>query len=210
MRVLFMRVGVGALLLAALLCAGMAAAQSAQESSSRKHAAGPVAEEPGVRDGIYHNPDFGFTYKLPYGWVDRTAEMQPDANDPSSGQVLLAFFERPPEAESADLNSAIVIASEPVSAYHSLKTAADYFGPLDEITTAKGFQAEGDPYEFPVGAKKLARGDFTKSKGTQTLRQTSLVMLEKGQIVSFTFIAASEDDMNDLVERLSFPERHRR
>ena len=163
-----------------------------------------------ITDGIYHNSEFGFSYRVPFGWVDRTGDMQPDANDPSSGQVLLAFFERPPEAESADLDSAILIATEPVSAYHGLKTAIDYFGPLDEITTAKGFQAEGDPYEFPVGAKKLVRGDFTKSKGAQTLRQTSLVMLDKGQIVSFTFIAASEEDMNDLVTRLSFPSAGRK
>jgi len=179
-------------------------------ASSRSNQSSSALEAGSIDDGVYHNPAFGFSYRVPFGWVDRTGDMQPDVNDPSSGQVLLAFFERPPEAESADLDSAILIATEPVSAYHGLKTAGDYFGPLDEITAAKGFQAEGDPYEFPVGSKKLMRGDFTKSKGTQTLRQTSLVMLEKGQIVSFTFIAASEEDVNDLVERLSFPTRAKR
>lgn len=196
--------------LAILLWPGVVWPQQAGESSSRPHAkssgASTAANDAGFfENGVYHNAAFGFSYKPPFGWVDRTQSMQPDANDPSSGQVLLAFFERPPEAASPDLNSAIVIATEPVSAYHGLKTAADYFGPLDEVTQAKGFQPDGDPYEFSVDAKKLARGDFSKSKGTQTLHQTTLVMLEKGQIVSFTFIAGSPDDIDDLAGRLSFP-----
>jgi hypothetical protein len=199
-----MRVMLCALALASFLLPGTSWAQQAQESSSRAHVQGSIPEAT-IADGVYHNPAFAFTYKLPFGWVNRTQDMQPDVNDPSSGQVLLAFFEHPPEATAATINSAIVIATEPVSEYHDLKTAADYFGPLDEVTSAKGFRAQGDPYEFLVGAKRLVRGDFSKQKGALPMLQTSLVMLEKGQIVSFTFIASSEDEMNDLVARLSFP-----
>ena len=36
------------------------------------------------------------------------------------------------------------------------------------------------------------------------MRQTSLVMLEKGYAVSFTFIGGSEDEVNELIEKLSF------
>jgi hypothetical protein len=193
-----------AMILAVLLSAAAAPAQQTHESSSQARTKSSVTTAGAIRDGIYHNPAFAFTYKLPFGWVDRTQDMQPDVNDPSSGQVLLAFFEHPPEVTAATTNSAIVVATEPVSEYHGLKTAADYFGPLDEVTTAKGFQAQGDPYEFPVGSKRLVRGDFSKQKGALTMLQTSLVTLEKGQIVSFTFIASSDDEMNDLLARLSF------
>jgi hypothetical protein len=193
-----------AVILAVLIPAAAAPAQQTHESSSRPRPKSSVTAAGAIRDGVYHNPAYGFSYKLPFGWVDRTEDMQPDTNDPTSGQVLLAFFEHPPEVTAQTINSAIVIATEPVAAYHGLKTAADYFGPLDEVTSAKGFQAQGDPYEFSLGSKRLVRGDFSKQKDRLAMLQTSLVMLEKGQIVSFTFIASTDDAMDDLVQRLSF------
>ena len=103
------------------------------------------------------------------------------------------------------LDSSVVIAAERLSAYSGMKSATDYFGPLTELATAKGFQAEEEPHEFSVGATHLVRGDFSKARGTLTMRQASLVMLEKGYAVSFTFIGGSEDEMNELIEKLSFP-----
>jgi hypothetical protein len=159
-----------------------------------------------ISDGVYHNPFFGFSYKLPYGWVDRTREMQDDsASSSAKSMLLLAVFERPPEAATAEtVNSAVVIAAEPLSSYSGLKTAADYFGPLTELATAKGFQAVEQPRQFSIGSAQLVRGDFTKPRGTGAVFQTSLVMLEKGNEVSFTFIGGSQDEISELIEKLSF------
>ncbi len=195
--------------LLALLATALWAQQPASSSSRPPaHAKSPNPEAGAIRDGLYHNPSFGFTYKLPFGWVDRTREMQddsPDAsNDPAKSMLLLAIFERPPEATGDTVNSAVVIAAERLSNYSGLKTAADYFGPLTELATAKGFQAVEAPHQYSLGATQLVRGDFSKSRGTLTMRQTSLVILEKGYEVSFTFIGGSEDEVNELIEKLSF------
>ena len=86
----------------------------------------------------------------PYGWVDRTREMQDDSAERLERRrrslLLLAIFERPPEATGDTVNSAVVIAAEPLSSYSGMKTAADYFGPLTELATAKGFQAVEEPH----------------------------------------------------------------
>jgi len=37
-----------------------------------------------------------------------------------------------------------------------------------------------------------------------TMRQSTLVMVVKGQILSFTFIAGSKEEVSDLIEELSF------
>jgi len=198
---------------ASVLLALLATALWAQQPASSSlrppaHAKSPNPEAGAIRDGLYHNPSFGFTYKLPFGWVDRTREMQddsPDAsNDPAKSMLLLAIFERPPEATGDTVNSAVVIAAERLSNYSGLKTAADYFGPLTELATAKGFQAVEAPHQYSLGATQLVRGDFSKSRGTLTMRQTSLVILGKGYEVSFTFIGGSEDEVNELTEKLSF------
>ncbi len=131
------------------------------------------------------------------------------SRDEGISKVLLAIFQRPPEARGEDINSAVVIATESPASYRGLKTAADYFGPLEELTVAKGFKVTKEPYAFFLGAKTLVRGDFDKPKGTLTMYQSSMVILEKGTVVSFTFIGGSEDEVNGLIENLSFGARRR-
>ena len=168
---------------------------------------------------LYRNPTFAFRFQIPYGWVDRTKDMQ-EGNEAGKAAVLLAVFERPPQAAGDTINSAVVIASESVASYPGLKKAEDYLGPLTELATSKGFKAEGEPYALEVESRQLLRADFTKplsaktsgvetssvetSNDKLTMRQCTLVMLAKAQIVSFTFIAGSEDELDDLMDGLHF------
>jgi hypothetical protein len=156
-----------------------------------------------VADSTYRNAFFGFSYKIPFGWVERTEDMRGDGEDGKS-LVLLAVFERPPEATGNTVNSAVVIASESVSSYPSLKTAADYFGPLTEVTLSKGFKVVNEPFDFSSGANQLVRGDFSKEVGTLTMHQSSVALLRKGYVVSFTVIGGSGDEVDELLEKLSF------
>ncbi|MGA2965270.1 MAG: hypothetical protein ABSD64_03590 [Terriglobales bacterium] len=152
----------------------------------------------------YRNTTFGFRYQVPYGWVERTKEMQAE-NETGKGDLLLAVFERPPEATADTINSAVVIAAERAASYPGLKRAEDYLGPLTEVATAKGFKSDGEPYALDVESRQLLRADFTKIIHDKlTMRQCTLVLLAKGQIVSFTFIAGSEDELDDLMDGLHF------
>jgi hypothetical protein len=155
-----------------------------------------------INDGVYRNSALGFSYKVPFGWVDRTADMRDDSTPASPSRLLLAVFERPPEATGDTINSAVVIAAEPLTA--GMKTASEYFESLAALTIDKGFQAVQDPGEISLGSTKLVRGDFSRARGKLTMRQTSLVTVMKGYAISFTFIAGSEDEISELVEKLSF------
>jgi hypothetical protein len=176
---------------------------SKAKHNSEQHVKAPPAPAESDQD-VYRNADFGFTYHIPYGWVDRTKEMQPDADDPAKPQLLLAVFERPPEVTGDTVNSAVIITVEKAASYPGLKTALDYMGPLTELTTGKGFKVTREPYEFSAGSKQLVRGDFAKDLGKITMYQSSLVMLHKGSVVSFTFIGGSEDEVEELIEKLGF------
>jgi hypothetical protein len=168
--------------------------------------------KPSTDAQLYRNPTFGFRYEIPYGWVDRTKEMQPE-NSPGStkagnkprGEVLLAVFERPPQAAGDTVNSTVVIATENASSYPGLKTAADYLAPLEEVTTAQGLKATGDASDIEIDGHPLIRADYSRALAEKvTMHQSTLIMLEKGKIVSFTFIAATDDEISDLMERLAF------
>ena len=102
----------------------------------------PAQSDSGTYDDAshaYRNRTYAFTCKVPAGWVLRTEQLKP--GNSAGSQVLLAAFERPPEATSAAPASTILIAGEPQSSYPTLKTAEDYFAPLAEVITAKGFKA---------------------------------------------------------------------
>ncbi len=158
------------------------------------------------------------TCKIPAGWVLRTDEMnaREEAGDAtpaqpaeasassSAGKVLLAAFSRPPEAKAEDVNSSILIAAESTATYPELKDAAQYFGPLTEVAKAQGFTVDEEPYEYAVGAKRLVRGDFHKDVGTRKMLQSSLAMLAHGYVVSITVIAGTEDDVEELIDGLTF------
>ena len=151
---------------------------------------------------LYRNRTYVISCKVPAGWVVRTEQMK--ADDTSGNQVLLAAFERPPEASGPAPASTILIASESQSNYPGLKAAEDYFAPLTEVVTAKGFKAVNDSYAFKVGTQQVVREDFSREqKDRPTTYQSTLVTLAHGQILSFTFLAASEDDVDSLIENLA-------
>ena len=179
---------------------------------------GPISEQ------TLKCPEFGFTYKVPVGWVDRTDDMQDDTDaasvasehaakesehaakendNPTKSRTLLAIFSRPPGAPGDTINSAVVIVAESLANYHGVKTPADYFGPITELAEQRGFKAESEPYFFSVGAKQLVRGDFSKDRGKLTMRQSSLVTIEKGYILSFTFVGGDEDEIESLISGLN-------
>ena len=186
--------------------AGSSSSKSAKpEQHIKREPAGDLAEK------VYRNTTYAFAYNIPYGWVERTREMQPDDPDaakgePAKGKVLLAVFERPPEASGETVNSAVVIAEEPASSYPGLKTAADYAGPVTELATSKGFKAAGDPEAVTLDGKALVRCDFVR-EAKIAMYQSTLILLQKGSLVSFTFIGGSADEVEELIERVSFGAR---
>jgi hypothetical protein len=219
-------VKIAALAALALFCAQAAAGEqtspsssSAPKSAAAKNRATASSVDPGsVGPGAYRNSSFGFTCKIPAGWILRTDEMNATnredgkeasgGNQPAEagkqGRVLLAAFSRPPEARAEDVNASILIAMESIDKYPGLTDAAQYFGPVTEITKAQGFAIVEEPYELEIGTKMLVRGDYEKDVGTRVMHQSTLVMLGRGYAISFTFIAGTEDDVEDLVEGLTF------
>jgi hypothetical protein len=188
---------------------------SRQGRKSASSAASPL-DSGTVSNSVYRNPALGFTCKIPAAWVLRTEEMNArdeegagadsgkTATDGKDGRVLLAAFSRPPEARAEDVNSSILIAAESVEAYPGLKDAAQYFGPVTEIAKAQGFAVVEEPYEFVIGTKTVVRGDFQKDVGSRVMRQSTVAVLARGYAVSFTFIGGTEDEVEELVQGLSF------
>ena len=197
----------------------------AQTSSSPKAAKRPVASpssdfDPGtITNGLYRNKTLAFTCKIPEGWVLRTDELNThdepsepaspaaDAAPPASSagaKVLLAAFSRPPQARGEDINASILIAAENASAYPGLKDAVQYLAPIAEVAQAQGFAPDEDAYEFAIGTKTLVREDFHKNVGKRVMRQSTLALLAHGYALSITVIGGTEDEVEELIDALTF------
>ena len=196
-------------------------AQDSSSATSRSHgspkprSSESALDSGSVSAGVYRNSTFGFTCKIPAGWVLRTDDMNArednaktdedrTADSDRAGRVLLSAYSRPPEARAEDVNASILIAAESVTAYPGLKDAAQYFGPVTEVAKAQGFEVDEEPYAFAIGTKKVVRGDFEKDVGTRVMRQSTMVVLARGYVVSFTFIGGTEDEVEELINGLSF------
>ena len=197
-------------------------AQASSSSSAPKHtkkAATPVEstlDSGSIANGVYRNKILGLSCKIPAGWVLRTDEMNSSEEDGAekaksaqastnaSAKVLLAAFSRPPEARAEDVNASVLIAAEPAATYPGLNDAAQYFGPLTEVANAQGFTIDEEPYELAVGTKTLVRGDFHKDIGSRVMRQSTLALLSHGYAVSITIIAGTEDEVEELIDGLTF------
>jgi hypothetical protein len=195
---------------------GQSSSSSPRPSQSSRHAASDSSPDPGsVTNNLYRNKTFGFTCRIPDGWVLRTGEMNARDEDSAGSadqstasstgaKVLLAAFSRPPDAKGEEVNSSILIAAESAAAYPGLKEAAQYFYPLTEVAKSQGFLPDEDPYDVAIGTKTLTRGDFHKDVGTRVMRQSTLAMLSHGYAISITVIAGTDDDVEDLIDGLAF------
>ncbi len=85
-----------------------------------------------------------------------------------------------------------------------MKEAAQYFGPLTEVAKAQGFTVDEEPYEIALDGKILVRGDFHKNVGTRVMRQSTLAFLAHGYAVSITVIGGTEDEVEELIDGVSF------
>jgi len=200
--------------------ASSSSSKSVPSAASKARKAGPALDAGTLSGDVYRNTAFGFTCKVPAGWVERTEEMNEsddDSQDTSQpqgtrggteekrGRVLLAVFSRPPAAHGEDVNASIVIAAESAATYPGLTDAAQYVvGPLTDAAKAQGFHVAGEAYEFTVGSKTLPRADFQKNMARHVVREATVAMLAKRWLVTFTFVAGTDDDLDELMEGLSF------
>src|ERR1700733_2084489 len=86
-RVAFLIFNAAVALAACILPASLAGQDSSSSSKNKTHSeartSDPVLDGGSVKAGVYRNSTFGFSVRVPEGWVLRTEEM--NAGNPRSG-----------------------------------------------------------------------------------------------------------------------------
>ena len=211
---MFSRVRLLALLVPLLgLCRVVASQDSSAASSSSKskqkteqHVKSNAPAPAPTDEGLYRNPEFGFTYQVRYGWVDRTEAMQPADNDSSAVPTAARRLRTSARGRRRRRQLRCDHRRRECRRLSRPQNRRRLHRPAHRTHHLQRIQRRPRiPTNFLSAPQTLVRGDFTKDRGQLTMYQSSLVMLRKGSIVSFTFIGGSEDEVEELIEKVDFP-----
>lgn len=146
-----------------------------------------------VKAGVYHNDFFGFDYKLPAGFEDRTAIMPKEGGGISYG--LLRVSE--PKQISRYASSVTLFADD--AGYWRSKDGAEY---LARVTPRmrKSSDVVGKMTWFDLGGHRFYRQDYSR-RGVY-VRQTILATVMKGYVLSIALNANDPQGIDELVAGL--------
>jgi hypothetical protein len=173
--------------LAALLGA-MCLAQTVAPAAQR-----PNPADGAVQAGVYHNNYFGFDYKLPAGFEDRTAIMPRDGGGISYGLLHVS------EPKQASRYSSSVTFFADDAGHWKSKDGAEY---LARVTPQmqKASDAVGKMTSFEIGGHRFYRQDFSRRR--YYVRQTIVATVMKGYVLSAALNANDPQGIDELIAGL--------
>src|SRR5262245_3768885 len=156
----------------------------------------------------YMNGYFGFSYRFPEGWNGSALRY------PAVGESkMYPLFSANPQAASTSDVRYVSINADYLAPNSTAKTPKDFLeialnaqaGPLGE------FEALHTDKRYVFGGRQFYRVDMKAkpSPGTPVFYQTLICTILRSYAITFSFMAANDDDMEELVrtmESLSFIE----
>ncbi|PYX89826.1 MAG: hypothetical protein DMG67_14180 [Acidobacteria bacterium] len=156
----------------------------------------------------YMNGYFGFSYRFPEGWTGSALKY------PAVGESkMYPLFSANPQAASTSDVRYVSINADYLAPNTTIKAAKDFLevainaqaGPSGE------FEALHTDKRYVFGGKQFYRVDMKAkpSPGSPVFYQTLICTIQHGYAITFSFMAANNDDLEELVrtmESLSFIE----
>lgn len=149
----------------------------------------PKPNDGAVKAGVYHNNYFGFDYRVPAGFEDRTARLPQDPSGVSYGLLHVSEPQQPTRYAS----SVTFFADD--AAYLKVKDGAQY---LDQVTPrmARSSDLVGKMTSFDLSGHKFYRQDYSR-RGVAA-HQTILATVLKGYVLWIALNAADAQRIEQL------------
>ncbi|MGE0406085.1 MAG: hypothetical protein AB7O65_07290 [Candidatus Korobacteraceae bacterium] len=170
-----------------VLAAGIAVAQG-------KAGIDPMAGNGAVRNDLYTNTHYGFTFKFPTTWK---IVLGPDSIAAQGGcageQCRLLTI----QAQSGIGRVEIVARDLPAGT-----TARDQLAKMAEMERAMGFQGGDAPVESAAGEWKLQRVDLQSTTSNGDILETLMATEAKGDAIFITILTNSRDTLGQLTSAM--------
>ena len=151
----------------------------------------PNPTDGAVTAGVYQNHYFGFEYKLPAGFIDRTAAMP--HNGAGISYVLLYASE---PKQNTRVASSVTLFADDANHWQS-KNGAEY---LDKVGVQMAKQADlvGKLTSLDIGGHQFFRQDF-QPHASFPVRQTIVATVMKGYVLSAVLTAGDAAGIETLL-----------
>jgi hypothetical protein len=160
---------------------------------STKSSARPKPDEGSFVQNVYRNDFFGFSYSLPGEWHRSSASPAPFP----AGSYYLFIGDR--HTGHPLMNRVIVIADAETN-YRSIGSAGEYVSAMIRRLANDKVMRQTSP--FVVGENHFDRADYELVQDGITLYKSLVCTNRKGYWLSWTFVAQSERELDDVVNTL--------
>lgn len=180
--------------------------------------------DPGVvKDGVYTNTFFGFSYEFPKGWVvhgeatnERIREIGKEKTSKSgalseeSVEVamkntynLLTVFRQPVGTPGIGFNPGVLVIAERVAFAPGITNGKDYLLSMRGLMLKSGSQSLlKEPTEHNFGGLPFFRDDYAVELNAFHIKQTYVAHVLKGYGLVFIFICEDQKSLDEMMKTM--------
>jgi hypothetical protein len=163
---------------------------------STKSSATPKPDEGSFVQNTYRNDFFGFTYSLSGEWHKSSASPAPLP----AGSYYLFIGDR---HTGHPLMNRVIVIADVESNYRSIRSPGEYVSAIvrQQVTHANA-EVTRQTSLFVAGAKHFDRADYKMVQDGTTLYKSLVGTNRNGYWLSWSFVAQSEQELDDVVNTL--------
>lgn len=176
-----------------------------------------------VKDGVYTNTFFGFSFTYPKDWVvhgeatnQRIKELgkerttQSGALSEASAEVmfrntsqLLTVFRHPVGTPGIAINPAVLVFAESVAHAPGITSGREYWLNARVVMLKTGAQVlNAEPVEVVFSGRKFFRDDYSLEVNGVHLTQATLVHITRGYALAFSFLGEDQKSVDEMVKTM--------
>ena len=176
-----------------------------------------------VKDGVYINPGFGFSFKYPKDWVvhgdatnERIKQLGKEKIAESGGAsrasvevavnntyYLLTLFRHPLGTPGITFNPAILVMAERISHAPGITNGKDYLLNIRMILMKVGQQALlKEPMEYRFAGAQFFRDNYVVETNGVHILQSHFATVKNGYALVFIFLGQDQESLDEMTKSM--------
>lgn len=170
-----------------------------------------------IRDGVYYNRFFGFSFTYPKDWIipdeALNERLKESANEEAARKgnlaqmkdayLLLTVSRHPLGTPGIALNPSILVAAEKISHVPGNPNAKDFLLGYRQIKVKQGIPSIlSEPVEFRRAGLQFFRDDYQGAIRGVSISQSTFVLIKKGYALVITFTGQDRKSVEEMAKSM--------
>ena len=178
------------------------------------HAQTALPNDGQVKDRVYYNSFFSFTFTFPKDWVvqekainesiqERVKEEAAKSGALKNSYLLLTVSRYPRGTPGIAIPPIILVIAENIAPVPRKYNAKDYLLEIRSLKMKKGIRPLlNEPVEFRVGGFQFFRDDYSDEFNGVSMRKAVFVTVKKGYALIFSFAAEDQKSVDEMAQAM--------